>query len=136
MGTIVTFFFSGFVLGKVPFGLSPRFRPMLQRGVDLAALDVSYFTGLSYYILLLFSSQGPFSLAFADGTVDQAAIMRQQMGMGMAPGGGAFARGGLWVGSARAARLLLARAPPPLPDTPTPTPRLTWPPLSPAAPRL
>ena len=45
MGTMVTFFFSGFVMGKVPFGLSPRFRPMLQRGVDLAALDVSYFTG-------------------------------------------------------------------------------------------
>jgi hypothetical protein len=45
MGTAVTFFFSGFVMGKVPFGLSPRFRPMLQRGVDLASLDVSYFTG-------------------------------------------------------------------------------------------
>ena len=45
MGTMVTFFFSGFVMGKVPFSLSPRFRPMLQRGVDLASLDVSYFTG-------------------------------------------------------------------------------------------
>jgi hypothetical protein len=67
MGTIVSFFFSGFVMGKVPFSLSPRFRPMLQRGVDLASLDVSYFTGLSYYILLLFSSRGPFSLVFRWG---------------------------------------------------------------------
>jgi hypothetical protein len=92
MGTMVTFFFSGFVMGRVPFGLSPRFRPMLQRGVDLASLDVAYFTGLSYYIMLLFASQGPFSLAFADATVDQAQLMmRQQMAMGApGPGGAQF----------------------------------------------
>lgn len=86
MGTIVSFFFSGFVMGKVPFSLSPRFRPMLQRGVDLASLDVSYFTGLSYYILLLFSSRGPFSLAFREDTVDDAEVMRRQMAMGGGPG--------------------------------------------------
>ncbi|KAI8475168.1 MAG: integral membrane protein DUF106-domain-containing protein [Monoraphidium minutum] len=93
MGTIVSFFFSGFVMGRVPFGLSPRFRPMLQRGVDLASLDVAYFTGLSYYILLLFSSRGPFSLVFREDTVDEAAVMRQQMNMGMAPGAGFDAAG-------------------------------------------
>ncbi|KIY99616.1 hypothetical protein MNEG_8345 [Monoraphidium neglectum] len=88
MGTIVSFFFSGFVMGKVPFSLSPRFRPMLQRGVDLASLDVSYFTGLSYYILLLFSSRGPFSLVFREDTVDDAELMRRQMAMGATPGAG------------------------------------------------
>ncbi|GBF95480.1 ER membrane complex subunit 3-like [Raphidocelis subcapitata] len=93
MGTAVTFFFSGFVMGRVPFGLSPRFRPMLQRGVDLASLDVSYFTGLSYYILLLFASRGPFSLVFREDTLDDAEVMRRQMGMGMAPGGGFDAAG-------------------------------------------
>lgn len=99
MGTMVTFFFSGFVMGRVPFGLSPRFRPMLQRGVDLASLDVAYFTGLSYYIMLLFASQGPFSLAFADATVDQAQLMmRQQMAMGApGPGGARFVVQGVWV---------------------------------------
>lgn len=30
IGAWVNFFFAGFVLGKVPFSLSPRFRPMLQ----------------------------------------------------------------------------------------------------------
>ena len=35
MGTFVSFFFSGFILGRVPFPLSPSFRVMLQRGVDL-----------------------------------------------------------------------------------------------------
>lgn len=58
MGTMVTFFFSGFVMGKVPFGLSPRFRPMLQRGVDLAALDVAYFTGESSFQTSKLSGRG------------------------------------------------------------------------------
>ena len=30
MGMVVNFFFSGFVIGKVPFPLSPRFKLMLQ----------------------------------------------------------------------------------------------------------
>lgn len=30
MGMFVNYFFAGFILGKVPFGLSPSFRPMLQ----------------------------------------------------------------------------------------------------------
>ena len=30
MGWVVNFFFNGFVMGKVPFPLSPRFKPMLQ----------------------------------------------------------------------------------------------------------
>jgi hypothetical protein len=30
MGMVVNFFFEGFVIGKVPFALSPRFKPMLQ----------------------------------------------------------------------------------------------------------
>lgn len=33
LGALVNFFFSGFILGKTPFALSPRFRVMLQVGV-------------------------------------------------------------------------------------------------------
>jgi hypothetical protein len=110
MGTLVTFFFSGFVMGKVPFGLSPRFRPMLQRGVDLAALDVSYFTGLSYYILLMFSCRGPFSLVFREDTVDESEVMKRQMTMGMTPGAGEcfFGVGGGGVGGGGNAHALPA----------------------------
>ncbi|KAF8061316.1 emc3 [Scenedesmus sp. PABB004] len=79
MGAAVSFFFSGFVMGKIPFGLSPRFRPMLQRGVDLSSLDVSYFTSLSYYFALLFASRGPFSLIFREATLDETEMMRRQM---------------------------------------------------------
>ena len=64
MGMFVNYFFAGFILGKVPFRLSPSFRPMLQRGIDLPSLDVTYFTSLSYYILLLFGFQGVFRIIF------------------------------------------------------------------------
>eukprot|EP00201_Polytomella_parva_P023234 CAMPEP_0175042926 /NCGR_PEP_ID=MMETSP0052_2-20121109/2865_1 /TAXON_ID=51329 ORGANISM="Polytomella parva, Strain SAG 63-3" /NCGR_SAMPLE_ID=MMETSP0052_2 /ASSEMBLY_ACC=CAM_ASM_000194 /LENGTH=149 /DNA_ID=CAMNT_0016305853 /DNA_START=376 /DNA_END=825 /DNA_ORIENTATION=+ len=79
MGWVVNFFFQGFVIGKVPFPLSPRFRPMLQRGLDLSSLDVSYCTSLSYYILLLFGLRGLFSLVFREDAVDESQAMRAQM---------------------------------------------------------
>ncbi|CAD7697380.1 unnamed protein product [Ostreobium quekettii] len=79
MGAWVNYFFAGFVLGKVPFSLSPRFRPMLQRGIDMSSLDVSYFTSLSYYILLLFGLRGVFSLFFREETIDDTELMRRQM---------------------------------------------------------
>lgn len=94
MGAFVSFFFSGFILGRVPFPLSPSFRLMLQRGVDLPSLDVTYFTSLSFYILLLFGLRGAFMLAFREGgVVDEAAMQRAAMGMGGGgmPGAGAAA---------------------------------------------
>lgn len=79
MGMVVNFFFGGFVMGKIPFALSPRFKPMLQRGIDLVSLDVTYFTSLSFYILLLFGSRGVFSLVFREDTIDDSEMMRRQM---------------------------------------------------------
>ena len=38
----------------------------LQRGVDLPSLDVTYFTSLSYYILLLFGLNGLLRMLFRD----------------------------------------------------------------------
>ncbi|KAK9837444.1 hypothetical protein WJX81_003249 [Elliptochloris bilobata] len=87
MGAFVSYFFSGFILGKIPFPLSPSFRLMLQRGVDLPALDVTYFTSLSYYILLLFGLRGLLTLIFRDATIDETQMYRQQMGLGGGPGG-------------------------------------------------
>ena len=69
MGMFVNYFFAGFILGKVPFQLSPSFRLMLQRGIDLPSLDVTYFTSLSFYILLLFGFQGVFRIVFRCGSI-------------------------------------------------------------------
>lgn len=45
----------------------------------MQALDVSYFTSLSYYVLLLFGLRGVFSLFFREDTIDDTQLMRKQM---------------------------------------------------------
>lgn len=79
MGMFVNYFFAGFILGKVPFQLSPSFRPMLQRGIELPSLDVTYFTSLSFYILLLFGLRGVFMLVFREDTVNDTQMYQKQM---------------------------------------------------------
>ena len=49
----VSYFFSGFILAKVPFPLTQKFRVMLQRGVEIQNLDVRYVSSLSLYFLVL-----------------------------------------------------------------------------------
>ena len=79
MGFLVNHFFSGFIMGKIPFTLTPRFRQMMQRGIDMPSLDVSYFTSLSYYILLLFGLRGILQLIFSGDVIDESAVMTQSM---------------------------------------------------------
>lgn len=83
MGAWVNYFFSGFVMGKLPFNMTPRFKPMVQAGIDLKSLDTSYFTSLSYYILLLLGSRGAMSLVFRENVVDEMENMRRNQMMGM-----------------------------------------------------
>merc|ERR1711865_796907 len=42
----VSYFFSGFIVGKMPFPLTDRFKMMLQRGIELSSLDVTYVSSL------------------------------------------------------------------------------------------
>jgi hypothetical protein len=61
---------------------------MVQRGIMLNSLDVSYVTSASIFFLFLFGSQGVFSLIFGDeNLVDDAKLMQQQMtgGLGSNP---------------------------------------------------
>lgn len=86
LGAFVNYFFRGFILGKLPFSLSPKFRGMLQSGIDLPSLDVTYLSSLSYYMLLLFGSRGILTLFFKDVVNDAAmATQMQQQGMMMNP---------------------------------------------------
>ncbi|KAL4856137.1 ER membrane protein complex subunit 3 [Chlorella vulgaris] len=88
LGALVNFFFSGFILGRIPFALSPKFRIMLQRGIDLPSIDPSYFTSLSYYFLLLFGLRGVLTLMFREKAINDAAqMMQMQQSMQAGPMG-------------------------------------------------
>lgn len=87
---IISFFFQGFVLVKVPFPLTNRFKVMLQRGVDLATLDVSYVSTLSWYFLVMFGLRSLFKILLGEDSeaLDESRATQMQMGMGVGMGGG------------------------------------------------
>lgn len=83
---IVNYFFSGFVLGKIPFPLTPSFKGMLQRGINLTTLDTAYVTSMSWYFLVMFGMRGLYSIVLgANAETDDTKLMQQQMG-GAQPG--------------------------------------------------
>ncbi|EAW15216.1 ER membrane complex subunit EMC3 [Aspergillus clavatus NRRL 1] len=76
-------FFSGFVILKLPFPLTIRFKSMLQSGVMTRDLDVRWVSSLSWYFLNLFGLQSVFG--FILGSDNAASHMAQQMAS-MGPG--------------------------------------------------
>jgi len=54
---------------------------MLQRGVELQTLDVSYVSSLSWYFLTLFGLGGLNSIFLGDTVIDDTQLMQEQMGM-------------------------------------------------------
>jgi hypothetical protein len=82
MMNFISSFFSGFVCLKVPFPLpSNGFKVMLQRGVDLSSLDISYVSSVSWYFLITFGMQGAYQLIMGAQDVPDPR-MAMQMGMG------------------------------------------------------
>lgn len=80
----VSYFFSGFVVGKMPFPLTERFKIMLQRGIELSSLDVTYVSSLSLYFLTVFGLRGILMIALGpNDDADDTKIMQQQMQGGM-----------------------------------------------------
>lgn len=77
----VNSFFSGFVVLKVPFPMpSTKFKLMMQRGVDLSTLDVSYVSSLSWYFLLTFGLNGVYKLILGDDVdLDDTKMMQKQV---------------------------------------------------------
>jgi len=86
-------FFAGFVIMKLPFPLTLRFKSMLQSGVATRDLDVRWVSSLSWYFLNLFGLQSVFIFILGDDNA--ASQMAQQMAQ-MNPG--AIGAGGFQPG--------------------------------------
>eukprot|EP00914_Ancora_sagittata_P016963 GHVO01033523.1.p1 GENE.GHVO01033523.1~~GHVO01033523.1.p1 ORF type:complete len:257 (-),score=43.85 GHVO01033523.1:35-724(-) len=97
--------FSGFIVAKTPFPLPYKFKSMLQRGVDVPNLDVTYVSSVSWYFVCLFGSTGLMTIIQAlqggDDQFDNDAATMQMLGMGMMAGGQS-PMGGMLGGSQRA----------------------------------
>jgi hypothetical protein len=74
----ISFFFSGFVLTKLPFPLTQRFKTMLQSGIETSDMDVTWVSSLSWYFLNLFGLNSVYQLLLNDTTAGQVDMMMQQ----------------------------------------------------------
>lgn len=81
MMTFVGYFFSGFLCLKVPFPMpSEHFKEMLQRGVDLKTLNISYVSSLSWYFIVTFGLNGIYMLLLgSDAQFDENQMMQMQV---------------------------------------------------------
>ncbi|KAF7845860.1 hypothetical protein BT93_L0299 [Corymbia citriodora subsp. variegata] len=78
-------FFSGYVIMKLPFPLTPQFKSMLQSGVGTRDLDVRWVSSLSWYFLTLFGLQPVYN--FILGSDNAASQVTQQMAQAQMGGG-------------------------------------------------
>jgi hypothetical protein len=77
-------YFQGFLLVKLPFGLTERFRQLTQAGIGAgSALDISYVSSMSWYMIC--SAGIPRLLMLAqsggDAAFEESRMMQMQMGM-------------------------------------------------------
>jgi hypothetical protein len=82
----ISYFFSGYVLVKVPFHLTNGFKGMFQRGLDLKTLDTSYVSSVSWYFLVMFGLRAFFRLVVGDSPESQKQSYQIQHDLGRAPG--------------------------------------------------
>ena len=76
------YFFSGFILLKLPFGITQKFRSMLQQGLNIPNLDLNFVSAVSWCFMLVFGLNS--IIAHFDGK-DDFSMLKEQEKMMMAP---------------------------------------------------
>jgi hypothetical protein len=84
----IQFFFSGFILLKVPFHLTMGFKQMFQRGMEgLTDLDTSYVSSVSLYFLFMYGLRAFFRLAIGTPSLETQETQKLWVKLGKKPGG-------------------------------------------------
>ncbi|KEZ40000.1 hypothetical protein SAPIO_CDS8984 [Scedosporium apiospermum] len=74
-------FFSGYVITKLPFPITIKFKSMLQAGVATKDMDPRWMSSISWYFLCIFGLQSVFNfLLGSDNAANQVAAQMGQMG--------------------------------------------------------
>ncbi|KAG7664565.1 uncharacterized protein J8A68_001909 [[Candida] subhashii] len=86
----VNYFFAGFIIMKLPFGITDGFKPMLQSGGAPPDLSVRYVSSISWYFVNLMGLKPIYSLIMGRGEADELMMQQTQQQQQQAPvmGGG------------------------------------------------
>lgn len=83
----VNYFFAGFVLMKLPFPLTLRFKQMLQSSVMTNDLDVRWVSSMSWYIISMGGLTPVYNILYGDTELSQVEISPLQQQLSQPPGG-------------------------------------------------